>query len=31
VRPGGLNATYDEAAAERHWKAMEQLFGSALS
>jgi carboxymethylenebutenolidase len=25
------NATYDEAAAERHWKAMEQLFSSALS
>jgi carboxymethylenebutenolidase len=25
------NASYDEAAAERHWKAMESLFGSALS
>jgi carboxymethylenebutenolidase len=24
------NASYDEAAAERHWKAMEQFFGSAL-
>ena len=25
------NPTYDETAAERHWKAMEQLYGSALS
>jgi carboxymethylenebutenolidase len=25
------NASYDEAAAERHWQAMENLFGSALS
>jgi carboxymethylenebutenolidase len=25
------NASYDEAAAERHWQAMETLFGSALS
>jgi carboxymethylenebutenolidase len=24
------NASYDEAAAERHWQAMENLFGSAL-
>jgi len=24
------NPTYDEAAAERHWKAMEQLYGSVL-
>jgi carboxymethylenebutenolidase len=24
------NATYDEAAAERHWQAMENLFGSVL-
>jgi carboxymethylenebutenolidase len=24
------NASYDEAAAERHWQAMEKLFGSAL-
>lgn len=24
------NASYDEAAAERHWKAMETFFGSAL-
>lgn len=24
------NPTYDEAAAERHWQAMERLFGSAL-
>lgn len=24
------NASYDEAAAERHWKAMEDLFGSVL-
>ncbi|MGH9057762.1 MAG: dienelactone hydrolase family protein [Acidimicrobiales bacterium] len=24
------NATYDEAAAERHWQAMEQFFGSVL-
>jgi carboxymethylenebutenolidase len=24
------NASYDEAAAERHWQAMETLFGSAL-
>jgi carboxymethylenebutenolidase len=24
------NGSYDEAAAERHWKAMEQLFGSVL-
>ena len=24
------NAPYDEAAAERHWKAMEDLFGSTL-
>jgi carboxymethylenebutenolidase len=25
------NPSYDEAAAERHWKAMENLFGSVLS
>ncbi|MDA8311741.1 MAG: dienelactone hydrolase family protein [Actinomycetota bacterium] len=25
------NASYDEAAAERHWKATEQFFGSALA
>ena len=25
------NASYDEAAAERHWQAMENLFGSVLS
>lgn len=25
------NASYDEAAAERHWKATEQFFGSTLS
>jgi carboxymethylenebutenolidase len=25
------NASYDEAAAERHWQAMEKLFGSALA
>jgi len=25
------NPTYDEAAAELHWKAMEQLYGSALT
>ena len=25
------NGTYDEPAAERHWQAMENLFGSALS
>jgi carboxymethylenebutenolidase len=25
------NAPYDEAAAERHWQAMENLFGSALA
>ena len=25
------NASYDEAAAERHWKAMENLFGSVLT
>jgi carboxymethylenebutenolidase len=25
------NASYDEAAAERHWEALENLFGSALS
>lgn len=25
------NAPYDEAAAERHWQAMEKLFGSALA
>jgi carboxymethylenebutenolidase len=25
------NASYDEGAAERHWQAMESLFGSALS
>ena len=25
------NASYDKAAAERHWQAMENLFGSALS
>jgi carboxymethylenebutenolidase len=25
------NASYDEAAAERHWQAMESLFGSVLS
>jgi carboxymethylenebutenolidase len=24
------NASYDEAAAERHWRAMETLFGSVL-
>jgi carboxymethylenebutenolidase len=24
------NATYDESAAERHWQAMEHLFGSVL-
>jgi carboxymethylenebutenolidase len=24
------NSSYDEAAAERHWQAMEQFFGSAL-
>jgi carboxymethylenebutenolidase len=24
------NPTYDEAAADRHWKAMSTLFGSAL-
>jgi carboxymethylenebutenolidase len=24
------NPTYDEAAAERHWQAMESLFGSVL-
>jgi carboxymethylenebutenolidase len=24
------NGSYDEAAAERHWKAMEEFFGSAL-
>ena len=24
------NASYDEAAAERHWRAMESLFGSVL-
>jgi carboxymethylenebutenolidase len=25
------NASYDEAAAERHWRAMESFFGSVLS
>jgi carboxymethylenebutenolidase len=25
------NSSYDETAAERHWKAMEDLFGSALA
>ena len=25
------NPTYDETAAERHWKAMEQLYGSVLA
>jgi carboxymethylenebutenolidase len=25
------NPTYDEGAAERHWKAMEQLYGSVLA
>lgn len=25
------NPTFDEAAAERHWKAMEQLYGSVLA
>jgi carboxymethylenebutenolidase len=25
------NPTYDETAAERHWKAMEQLYGSVLT
>ena len=25
------NATFDEAAAERHWQAMGSLFGSALA
>jgi carboxymethylenebutenolidase len=25
------NTSYDKAAAERHWQAMENLFGSALS
>src|SRR4051794_17009791 len=25
------NPTYDEAAAERHWKALEELYGSALA
>jgi carboxymethylenebutenolidase len=24
------NPSYDEAAAERHWQAMEKLFGSVL-
>ena len=24
------NASYDEAAAERHWQAMDNLFGSVL-
>ena len=24
------NPSYDEAAAERHWQAMEKLFGAAL-